>query len=111
MFTYELARRLVGTGVTATVLHPGVTNTGFGAEDTARGWGPLIALMRPFMKRPDQGARTSVFLASSPEVEGQTGRYFADSAPRESHRASYDTATTARLWRVSADFVGVAAPG
>jgi retinol dehydrogenase 14 len=111
MFTYELARRLAGTGVTATVLHPGVTNTGFGAEDTARGWGPLIALMRPFMKKPDQGARTSVFLASSPEVEGQTGRYFADSAPRESQRASYDTATTARLWRVSADFVGVAAPG
>ena len=56
MFTYELARRLEGTGVTATVLHPGMTSTGFGAEDTARGWGPLIAVMRPFMKKPEQGA-------------------------------------------------------
>ena len=109
MFTYELARRLAGTGVTATVLHPGMTSTGFGAEDTARGWGPLIALMRPFMKKPDQGARTSVYLASSPAVEGQTGKYFANSAPKESQQTSYDTATTARLWRVSADFVGISA--
>ena len=109
MFTYELARRLEGTGVTATVLHPGMTSTGFGAEDTARGWGPLIALMRPFMKKPDQGARTSVYLASSPAVEGQTGKYFANSAPKESQQTSYDTATTARLWRVSADFVGISA--
>jgi NAD(P)-dependent dehydrogenase (short-subunit alcohol dehydrogenase family) len=109
MFTYELARRLEGTGVTATVLHPGMTSTGFGAEDTARGWGPLIALMRPFMNKPDKGARTSVYLASSPAVEGQTGRYFANSTPKESQQTSYDTATTARLWQVSADFVGVPA--
>ena len=52
MFTYELARRLEGTGVTATALHPGMTSTAFGAEDTARGWGPLIAVMRPFMTQP-----------------------------------------------------------
>ena len=109
MFTYELARRLEGTGVTATVLHPGMTSTGFGAEDTARGWGPLIALMRPFMNKPDKGARTSVYLASSPAVEGQTGTYFANSTPKESQQTSYDTATTARLWQVSADFVGVPA--
>ena len=109
MFTYELATRLDGTGVTATVLHPGVTNTGFGAEDTARGWRPLIAVMRPFMKKPEQGAETSVYLASSPDVDGHTGKYFSDRTPRESHKASYDTATTARLWRVSADLVGIPA--
>ena len=108
MFTYELARRLEGTGVTATVLHPGVTSTGFGAEDTARGWGPLIALMRPFMKSPAQGALTSVYLATSPEVEGVSGRYFADRKARESNKASYDAAITARLWQVSADLVGLA---
>jgi retinol dehydrogenase-14 len=107
MFTYELARRLKGAGVTATVLHPGVTNTGFGAEDTARGWGPLIALMRLFMKNPDQGAETSVYLASSSRAEGLTGKYFANRTAKKTHKASYDAATIARLWQVSADLVGL----
>jgi retinol dehydrogenase 14 len=107
MFTYELARHLEGTGVTATVLHPGMTSTGFGAEDAARGWGPLIAVMRQFMKKPEQGAETSVYLASSPEAEGLTGQYFASRTPKKSHEASYDTATTTRLWQVSADLVGL----
>lgn len=107
MFTYELARRLKGTGVTATVLHPGMTSTGFGAEDSARGWGPLIAVMRLFMKNPEQGAETSVYLASSPAAEGLTGQYFAGRTPRKSHKASYDTAITARLWQRSADLVGL----
>jgi retinol dehydrogenase-14 len=107
MFTYELAKRLEGTGATATVLHPGMTRTAFGAEDTARGWGPLIALMRPFMKSPARGAQTPVYLASSPGVEGVTGRYFAGHSAKESHKSSYDTATTARLWQVSAALVGL----
>jgi NAD(P)-dependent dehydrogenase (short-subunit alcohol dehydrogenase family) len=107
MFTYELARRLEGTGVTATTLHPGVTNTAFGAEDTARGFGPLIALMRPFMKSPERGAATSVYLASAPAVEGVSGQFFADRKPRTSHKSSYEAATTARLWDVSADLVGL----
>ena len=107
MFTYELARRLEGSGVTATVLHPGVTSTAFGSEDTARGWGPVIAVLRPFMKSPERGADTPVYLASSPEAEGVTGRYFANRRTKESHKSSYDSATTARLWQVSADLVGL----
>jgi len=107
MFTYELARRLEGSGVTATVLHPGVTSTGFGSEDMARGWGPLIALMRPFMKSPERGAETPIYLASSPEAEGVSGRYFANRKAKKSHASSYDTATTGRLWDVSADLVGL----
>ena len=91
MFTYELARRLEGTGVTATVLHPGMTSTGFGAEDTARAGARSSPLLRPFMKSPEQGAETSVYLASSPEVEGITGRYFAKRKAKTSHEASYDT--------------------
>jgi retinol dehydrogenase 14 len=106
MFTYELAKRIEGSGVTATVLHPGVTSTGFGSEDMARGWGPLIALMRPFMKSPERGAETPIYLASSPEAEGVTGRYFADRKAKKSHESSYDSATTGRLWDVSADLVG-----
>ena len=107
MFTYELARRLEGTGVTATVLHPGLTSTAFGAEDMARGWGPLIALMRPFMKSPKRGAETPVYLASSPEVEGVSGKYFANRRPKKSNESSYDHATAARLWQVSADLAGL----
>jgi len=106
LFTYELARRIDGSGVTATVLHPGMTSTAFGAEDTARGWGPLIAVIRRFMRTPARGAETSVYLASSPEVEGVSGRYFADRTVKRSHPSSYDTATSARLWQVSTDLVG-----
>jgi NAD(P)-dependent dehydrogenase (short-subunit alcohol dehydrogenase family) len=108
MFTYELARRLAGTGVTATVLHPGVTSTGFGAEDRARGWGPLIAVMRRFMQSPERGADTSIYLASSAEAEGVTGRYFTGHTAKRSHSSSYDASTVARLWRVSADLVAMA---
>jgi retinol dehydrogenase 14 len=107
MFTYELAKRLEGTGVTATVLHPGITSTDFGREDQARGWGPLIGVMRRFMKSPDQGAETSVYLASSLGAEGLTGKYFANRTPKKTHRASYDAAITARLWQVSAELVGL----
>ena len=109
MFTYELARRLAGTGVTATALHPGMTSTAFSAEDPSRAFAPLVAVMRPFMRSPQKGAETPVYLASSPEVEGVTGRYFANRKAKESHGSSYDTTTTARLWRVSTDLVGLPA--
>jgi NAD(P)-dependent dehydrogenase (short-subunit alcohol dehydrogenase family) len=105
LFTYELASRLVGTGVTATVLHPGMTSTGFGSEDGARGWGPLIAVMRRFMQSPERGAATSIYLASSAEAEGISGRYFTGRSATESHASSYDPSTIARLWRVSDDLV------
>jgi retinol dehydrogenase-14 len=107
MFTYELARRLAGTGVTATALHPGMTNTSFSAEDPSRAFAPLVAVMRPFMRSPRKGAETSVYLASSAEAEGVTGLYFANRHTKESSKASYDLATAARLWQVSAELVGL----
>jgi len=107
MFTYELARRLEGTGVTATVLHPGVVRTNFGSEDPARLMRPLIWAVRPFMKTPKRGAHTSIYLASSPEVEGINGRYFANCKPRRSAERSYDREAAARLWRVSAALVAL----
>jgi NAD(P)-dependent dehydrogenase (short-subunit alcohol dehydrogenase family) len=108
MFTYELARRLEGTGVTATVLHPGVVRTGFGAEDPSRIFKLLVPLWRPFMKTPRDGAATSIYLASSPEVAGVTGMYFADSKPQASNKTSYDEVAAARLWHVNAGLVGLA---
>ncbi|HEY6593964.1 MAG TPA: SDR family NAD(P)-dependent oxidoreductase [Asanoa sp.] len=110
MFTYELARRLAGTGVTATVLHPGVVRTAFGAEDPARWQRVFLPLVRPFLRTPDQGARTSIYLASSSEVDGVTGRYFANGKPKTSSRASYDTPAQARLWQISTDLAGLTTP-
>jgi retinol dehydrogenase 14 len=61
--------------------------------------------MRPFMKTPAQGAATSIHLASAPDLEQVTGRYFVNSKPKKSSKHSYDQATAARLWQVSADLV------
>jgi retinol dehydrogenase 14 len=105
MFTYELARRLDGTGVTATVLHPGVVRTRFAAEDPSPMWRVFLPLVRLFLKPPEKGAATSIYLASSPEVEGVTGKYFVDSKPKTSSPSSYDTAAAARLWQISLDLV------
>ena len=108
MFTYELARRLEGTGVTANVLHPGVTRTAFGAEDPSWISKVILPLWRPFMRTPQRGAATSIYLASSPEVETVTGRYFAKRRQKTSSKASYDEDQAARLWEVSAHLVGLA---
>jgi retinol dehydrogenase-14 len=102
MFTYELARRLDGTGVTATVLHPGVVRTAFAAEDPALLATVMITVSRPFLKTPAQGAATSIYLATASEVEGVTGQYFANRRPKISNKASYDTTAAARLWDASA---------
>jgi NAD(P)-dependent dehydrogenase (short-subunit alcohol dehydrogenase family) len=107
MFTYELARHLEGTGVTATVLHPGLVRTAFSAEDPSPLAKVMTPVLRPFMKTPARGAVTSVYLASAPEVESVTGRYFANRKPKTSNKASYDTAAAARLWQISADLVGL----
>lgn len=105
MFTYELARRLEGTGVTANVLHPGVVRTAFGAEDPSPFWRFWTPVVRPFMKTPESGAATSVYLSSSAEVEGISGAYFANGRQRRSSASSYDTAAAARLWQVSEQLV------
>jgi NAD(P)-dependent dehydrogenase (short-subunit alcohol dehydrogenase family) len=102
MFTFELARRLAGTGATANVLHPGVVRTNFGAEDPNRVFKVLLPLVRPLMKTPGRGAATSIYLASSPDVDRVTGRYFANRKPRQANKAAYDEQTAAHLWQVSA---------
>jgi retinol dehydrogenase-14 len=111
LFTYELARRLQGTPVTANVLHPGVVHTSFGAEDPARVQRLLVPLIRAFMKSPARGAATSVHVASAPELSQVTGRYFANSTTARSPARSYDQALAARLWQVSADTVGMTLAG
>ncbi len=106
MFTYELARRLEGTGVSANVLHPGLVSTGFGSNSKSvlmRGMMGLIGLFKPFMLPPERGAQTSVYLASSPEVEGVSGKYFDKKQAKPSNPVSYDQAAQKRLWDISAE--------
>lgn len=107
LFSYELARRLRGTSVTANALHPGAVSTSFGAEDPATIQRLLVPFVRPFMKSPARGATTSIHLASAPELQDMTGRYFANSKPKRSSKGSYDAADAARLWQVSAVLVGL----
>ncbi len=106
MFTYELARRLQGTSVTANALHPGVVSTAFGAADPAPVQRLLVPFARPFMKTPAQGAATSVHLASDRRLDQVSGQYFAKSRPVRSSARSHDDAVAARLWTVSAELVG-----
>ncbi|MDQ0121008.1 NAD(P)-dependent dehydrogenase (short-subunit alcohol dehydrogenase family) [Pseudarthrobacter defluvii] len=107
LFTYELARRLQGTSVTVNALHPGLVSTGFGAEDPARAQRLLVPLLRPFMLTAEQGAATTIHLASAPDLDDVSGRFFAQSKPHRSSKASYDHASAAQLWRVSADMTGL----
>jgi NAD(P)-dependent dehydrogenase (short-subunit alcohol dehydrogenase family) len=106
LFTYDLARRLEGTGVTANCLHPGTIASGFGKNN--RGWLRWgLTLISPFVAKPEKGAETSIYLASSPEVEGVTGKYFYNCKEVRSSPASYDKAVAARLWQVSAEMTGL----
>jgi len=109
LFTYELARRLRGTSVTANALHPGVVSTSFGAEDPGHVQRIFVPFLRPFMKDPAQGAVTSVHVTSAPDVQDVTGRYFANSKPKASSKRSYDKADAARLWQASSNLVGLTA--
>ena len=111
LFSYELARRLHGTSVTANALHLGMVSTSFGADDPATVQRVFIPFLRRFMKTPAQGAATSIYLASAPDLEQVTGRYFADSKPKKSAQRSYDEAAATRLWQISADLVGLTTTG
>ncbi len=108
MFTNELARHLEGTGVTANSLHPGVVRTNFGAEDQAWLFTVVSQVVLPFLKTPTQGAQTSIYLASSPEMDGVTGQFFANKKVKTANKVAYDAEVTARLWDVSAGLVGLA---
>jgi retinol dehydrogenase 14 len=109
MFTYELGRRLHATSVTANALHPGVVRTAFGAEDPGRVQRLFVPVTRPFMKSTTQGAATSIHLASAPDLERVTGRFFTNGKPKKSSQRSHDKVAAARLWQLSAHLVGLPA--
>jgi NAD(P)-dependent dehydrogenase (short-subunit alcohol dehydrogenase family) len=107
LFTYELARRLRGTGVTANCVHPGVVATKLLADYMNI---PLVggAIARTFGGSPEKGAETCMYLAASPEVEGVSGRYFSGQRETRSSPASYDEELQRRLWEESARLTALA---
>jgi NAD(P)-dependent dehydrogenase (short-subunit alcohol dehydrogenase family) len=105
LFTMELARRLEGTGVTVNALHPGFVATGF-AKNNGKVIAALVSLITPLVARsPAKGAQTSVYLASSPTVEGITGEYFYDSHVIPAAPQATDRVVARKLWDVSAELV------
>lgn len=102
LFTYELTRRLEGIGVTVNCVHPGTVRTNF-ARDNGGFLGLIVEIFGPFMLSPEQGARTVIWLASSPEVVHATGKYFAKLSEMRSSRESYDLEVAKRLWDVSSE--------
>lgn len=108
LWTRELARRLANTEITANCVHPGAVRTGFG-ENNSGLLKSLFGLARPFMLTPEQGADTLVYLASSPNVAGETGGYWARRRLVQPSAAARDPAAALRLWEVSARLAGVTA--
>lgn len=109
LFTGELARRLEGSGVTANSLHPGAVSTRLGRDDNGWWAAPLTRALGLFFLTPAQGAATSLYLASSPDVEGVSGGYFAKSRPASPKPWTRDPVRAARLWEESARLTGLPA--
>jgi len=108
LFTYELARRLQGTGVTANCLHPGFVATNIGQSGVGRVGRSIVKLIFSSLGiSPEEGAKTSIYLASSPDIEGVTGKYFVKSIPVRSAPISYDESLQRQLWEESAKLVNL----
>jgi retinol dehydrogenase 14 len=106
MFTFALAERLRGTGVAANCVHPGAVNTSFGTNN--RGIMTLLfRAFKPFMRSPEQGADTVIYLASSPDVEGMTGKYLSDRKLITASDMAYDEDLRERLWEISEELTGL----
>ncbi|MFX1594382.1 MAG: SDR family oxidoreductase [Promethearchaeota archaeon] len=103
LFTYELSRRLEGSGVIANAVHPGVVNTNLGRDQSKFSQ----AFAKAFFKSPEKGAETSIYLASSPGVVGITGKYFINKEPRQSSEESYNKEKAKQLWEISERMTGL----
>ncbi len=104
LYTYELARRLAGTGVTANCLHPGGVRTGIFRHYTSP-FKFIVDISGPMMRSPKKGAQTPVYLASSPKVENVTGQYFVNCRPVKSSASTYDESAARRLWDIGAELI------
>ena len=106
MHAYALARRLQGTNITVNALHPGAVATNFGKNNSGPLWQLVFQLFGRLAISPEEGAKTSVYLASSPEVAGVSAKYFYRCKPKSSSPLSYDQQAQERLWTLSMEMVG-----
>jgi retinol dehydrogenase 12 len=106
LFTRALARRLAGTRVTATCLHPGFVRTHFGRDLSPMARSVFNVVAR-FARSPEKGAETIVYLAAAPQVQGASGGYYFDCRPTQPSPAAEDDGAAERLWRVSEELVGI----
>ena len=107
LFTYELARKIDGTGVTVNAVHPGLVRTGFGMNNTVM-FRAGVKLANFFVGlTPEDGARTVIYLAMSAEVDGVTGKYFSRERPIKSSKASYDSESSRKLWAICEETTGL----
>jgi len=103
LFTYELARRLQGTKVAVNAVHPGFVST-----ELTRDSGAFVkAIVKASAKSPVQGAQTSVYIAASPDVEGQTGKYYAKCQEQTTNSMSHDQDLIQKLWDLSLKLTGL----
>ena len=111
LFNTELARRLGGTGVTANCLHPGTVATGYGRDGDTNGLFAFgLRISAPFFLSPEKGALTSVYLSSSEDVAGITGKYFVKCREHKVSHAAGDAQAAQRLWQVSEELIAQASP-
>jgi NAD(P)-dependent dehydrogenase (short-subunit alcohol dehydrogenase family) len=109
LFTQELASRIAGSGVTANALHPGGIRSNLGRSEGALAEA-LRRVVGLFLKSPEEGARTSLYLAGAPEVEGVSGRYFARCRERRPAAHARDAEVARRLWERSEELTGFRYP-
>jgi NAD(P)-dependent dehydrogenase (short-subunit alcohol dehydrogenase family) len=107
MYTYELARRLKDTGVAVNVVRPGVVATNLGRSSGSLASRLMFGMMKPFQLSPKEGAETSVHVASSPDVEGVTGKCFDKKVEIESAEISYDVELQKQLWDATISLLGL----
>ena len=105
--TYALARQLTGTGITVNALHPGIVATDIINDAVPPIARPFMGIFKRFLLTPEQGAQTALYLATSPELESVTGKYFVRGKQAQSVPISYDEALQERVWTMSTDLVGL----
>jgi NAD(P)-dependent dehydrogenase (short-subunit alcohol dehydrogenase family) len=106
LFASELSKRLAGDGITSNSLHPGAVKTNFGAGNGGA-LGLVFGLFRPLMLTPEQGAQTTIYLAASPEVKGQTGLYYVKKKPKIPSADARSAYFARELWELSSRLTGV----
>jgi len=106
VFTYEFAQKIYGTGVSINCLHPGYVKT-----NMIRNFRPFVKyfyhLVGLFMKSPKRGAKNSIYLASTPDIDGASGKYFKKRKEAKSVKISYDATVSKQLWDVSVKLTNI----